>query len=343
MKMLTTKQAADFLGVSIRTLKYWRKTGKLQPTMTGAKGAKFYSEVQLLEVQKILTGAKYFTDKVQECKKSGVQDLNFARVQENNDKNFAPLKKSCTPNLSPLIVKGFVKGDSATPSTYDTVQPVTQNNENVIGFKYEPPPQTGDNQTGETKKATDNPSVAKNIDNSNTNDNTENKKLPENEPKNFKVDGLLDNLPTAIKSLQRYLPTRDDGKTPRGKEWQKSENHKFLSDVATKHAALFLKGNPNFLALDFDHVLNADGTFVNAAAQDFYKYSKSKSFITSTKLSRLPATCLTARQMLRYLQAKLSTILFLNCCRKLHGRMEKNSSLIIILSPTPTNTKRQEP
>jgi len=273
MKMLTTKQAADFLGVSIRTLKYWRKTGKLQPTMTGAKGAKFYSEVQLLEVQKILTGAKYFTDKVQECKKSGVQDLNFARVQENNDKNFAPLKKSCTPNLSPLIVKGFVKGDSATPSTYDTVQPVTQNNENVIGFKYEPPPQTGDNQTGETKKATDNPSVAKNIDNSNTNDNTENKKLPENEPKNFKVDGLLDNLPTAIKSLQRYLPTRDDGKTPRGKEWQKSENHKFLSDVATKHAALFLKGNPNFLALDFDHVLNADGTFVNAAAQDFYKYN----------------------------------------------------------------------
>ena len=49
-KLFSTKDAADFLHVSIRTLKYWRKTGKLVPIVTvchGDRRDKFYSQEQL--------------------------------------------------------------------------------------------------------------------------------------------------------------------------------------------------------------------------------------------------------------------------------------------------------
>lgn len=64
-KLYSTKEAAKFLGVSVRTLKYWRKSGKLVPEIKGAnglrggreKGAK-YTEEQLKRVQ---TSAKRVT------------------------------------------------------------------------------------------------------------------------------------------------------------------------------------------------------------------------------------------------------------------------------------------
>lgn len=68
MNLYSTKETAEMLHISIRTLKYWRKTGKLIPEAKGAKGAKFYSEVQLAEVQKVLKGTKNFTAKLQGCK-----------------------------------------------------------------------------------------------------------------------------------------------------------------------------------------------------------------------------------------------------------------------------------
>ena len=37
-KLYSTKQAAKFLGVSVRTLRYWRKSGKLVPTIKGDTG-----------------------------------------------------------------------------------------------------------------------------------------------------------------------------------------------------------------------------------------------------------------------------------------------------------------
>ena len=82
----------------------------------------------------------------------------------------------------------------------------------------------------------------------------------------------LDYLPTEIKSLKRFIPVRDDKKTPKGSGWQKAENQKFLSDIATIHAAFFIKGEgeQNFIALDFDNVLNDDGTFSNDKAYKFY-------------------------------------------------------------------------
>lgn len=82
----------------------------------------------------------------------------------------------------------------------------------------------------------------------------------------------LDYLPTEIKSLKRFIPVRDDKKTPKGSGWQKAENQKFLSDIATIHAAFFIKSDSeqNFLVLDFDNVLKDDGTFSNDNAYKFY-------------------------------------------------------------------------
>ena len=122
MKMYSTKEFALVAGVSIRTLKYWRKSGKLEPVGKGAKGAKFYSEVQILEVQK-LKGANCTSEisevqnkecKVQECKNNVTVEVGSSTkgvsVQENlkelaeeikrqdtkvvADKYFSPARKS---------------------------------------------------------------------------------------------------------------------------------------------------------------------------------------------------------------------------------------------------------
>ena len=48
-KLLSTKEAAEFLHVSLRTFKYLTRAKKIAPVQIGAKGAKFYSPVQLEE------------------------------------------------------------------------------------------------------------------------------------------------------------------------------------------------------------------------------------------------------------------------------------------------------
>ena len=245
-KMLTTKQAADFLGVSVITMKRLRKNGTLKPVSVKDNGYSLYFQEQL-EIFK-----KSYQSYQTRITKSSITPIKTSI----NDTTLAVGDTGLQKIFANLTVKGFVQSENVTPSTYDIVQPVTQNNENVIGFKYSPPPETGD-----TKKATDYPFVAQN----NTFDINYNNE-------NFNVKGLLNNLPTEIKFLPRFIPVRDDGKTPRGKEWQKSENQKSLAEIVTSNSAFFIKGEPNILALDFDHVLNTDGTFANAAAQDFYNY-----------------------------------------------------------------------
>ena len=46
-QLLSTREAAQFLGVTTRTLKRWRASGKLVPCVTGDRGDKFYSMSQL--------------------------------------------------------------------------------------------------------------------------------------------------------------------------------------------------------------------------------------------------------------------------------------------------------
>lgn len=78
------------------------------------------------------------------------------------------------------------------------------------------------------------------------------------------------NLPEELLPLKRFIKVRDDEKTPHGKGWQKAENQKNLSEITTINAAFFIKGEPNYLILDLDHVLDDDKKFKNSAAQDFY-------------------------------------------------------------------------
>ena len=42
--LLTTKQAAEFLGVSVRTLKRWRKSGKLVPDTISQRFLQVFKE-----------------------------------------------------------------------------------------------------------------------------------------------------------------------------------------------------------------------------------------------------------------------------------------------------------
>ena len=88
--------------------------------------------------------------------------------------------------------------------------------------------------------------------------------------------GNLNNLPPEIQSLKRFLNVRTKGdgagKTPQGTGWQNEENQKFLKDIFTNNAAFFIKGSAdvNFLVFDLDNVLDDNGKFINAAAQDWY-------------------------------------------------------------------------
>ena len=45
--LLTTAEAAKFLGVTTKTIKNWRKSGKLVPYQTGENGYSLYSAEQL--------------------------------------------------------------------------------------------------------------------------------------------------------------------------------------------------------------------------------------------------------------------------------------------------------
>ena len=47
MELLTTKQAAEILGVTVKTIKRWRKSGQLIPVQTGDNGYSAYSHEQL--------------------------------------------------------------------------------------------------------------------------------------------------------------------------------------------------------------------------------------------------------------------------------------------------------
>lgn len=69
MKNYNTEQAAKFLNVSVRTLKYWRKNGKLIPSITDSRGAKLYTRVQLEGVQNVKSGVQ----KSEGCKKSSAE------------------------------------------------------------------------------------------------------------------------------------------------------------------------------------------------------------------------------------------------------------------------------
>lgn len=109
MKLFSTKEFAEAAGVSIRTLKYWRKSGKLIPVQKGAKGAKFYSGVQLLEVQKYLKGANL---KGANC----TSEISGVQNQECKSEEVQTNIHDCTPIQEDVTPSGVQTGEDVTPS-----------------------------------------------------------------------------------------------------------------------------------------------------------------------------------------------------------------------------------
>lgn len=109
--------------------------------------------------------------------------------------------------------------------------------------------------------------------NTNKNDNTFHQKL--------------ENLPTEILALTRFLPTRKDNpKAPRGKDWQKPENQMrysklkgiggFVAATETEESLIFF---------DFDHVLDDKGNFINDAAEKWFNDLHGESFYCERSIS----------------------------------------------------------
>ena len=98
---------------------------------------------------------------------------------------------------------------------------------------------------------------------------------------NNTVTQSLENLPDEILALPRFFPVKKD-KVPKLKGWSKPENQKLFSEIeglAGFDTAAHGKG-AEYLLLDFDHVLNDNGEFINADAEQLFNrvHEKLKSY-----------------------------------------------------------------
>ena len=83
-KLFSTKEAADFLNVSIVTLKRWRKSGKLKPITTRINGYSEYSFEQLVSFKTSITQHQEEYKPVSHDTSLGKDDTGF----EKNDTTF---------------------------------------------------------------------------------------------------------------------------------------------------------------------------------------------------------------------------------------------------------------
>lgn len=96
--------------------------------------------------------------------------------------------------------------------------------------------------------------------------------------KNFRQN--LNNLPVELSEAKRFFPvvlTPDGKKLPRIKEWQNPDNQKFAAQIeglvgfdTCGHSI-----EEDYLFLDFDHVLDNNGNFVNDNAYRWYNFCAS--------------------------------------------------------------------
>lgn len=90
----------------------------------------------------------------------------------------------------------------------------------------------------------------------------------------------LHNLPAEILALPRFLKTRPDKpKAPVDKNWQRPENQKPYSKLrGVRGFVAATEQEGGLLFLDGDHVLNADGSFVNAEAERWFNLLRGNGF-----------------------------------------------------------------
>lgn len=97
----------------------------------------------------------------------------------------------------------------------------------------------------------------------------------------------LNNLPKEIFSQPRFFRVAKD-KTPLVKQWNNPVNQKLCSDIQGL-AGFDTCGHdraPDYLFLDFDHVLDDDGLFVNHDAEQWYNFCASSDTFCERSISR---------------------------------------------------------
>ncbi len=91
------------------------------------------------------------------------------------------------------------------------------------------------------------------------------------------INRLKKNLPEVIASSARFFRVGSD-KVPHQKEWSKSENQLSLDKLdlwAGECVGFCTNGTPDFALLDFDHIFNKEGDYVNDTTRLFVEDIKS--------------------------------------------------------------------
>ena len=87
------------------------------------------------------------------------------------------------------------------------------------------------------------------------------------------MNQILTNLPQEILSTQRFFPVGAD-KAPHMKDWGNPDKQKFYSDFKglVGFDTVGHGRGVDYLFLDFDHVLNGNGEFINDEAEKYFNY-----------------------------------------------------------------------
>lgn len=159
---MTTKEAADYLHVSIRTFKYWIKANNIRPVQTGARGTKFYSPVQLNNFRSAMTCAnvnQFCTTEFEMVDNCTRQKNEKSKMENNtmkynynslpfgltNKKNFVMFKiendKDGKPTKRPYNALTGNLAEVNNPDTWATfeqaLETYNQGNYNGIGYVFD--------------------------------------------------------------------------------------------------------------------------------------------------------------------------------------------------------------
>ena len=138
MKLYTTKEFAELSGVSIRTLKYWRKSGKLIPAVNNGKGKTFYSKEQIFIAKKILgANLKILGANFTKNQNSWVQisdNLTEKGVTKPNDEvsKFMEENKQLYPTKELVIATDKMKKNIFNPTKQSTARGIIEDKKSKI-------------------------------------------------------------------------------------------------------------------------------------------------------------------------------------------------------------------
>ena len=93
MKLFKTGEAAKFLGVSTKTIKNWRKSGKLTPIKTGENGYCLYADFQLGKIKNELGKLGNEVGKAGNFPTLQTRENVNQPVKQTREANFAPVTK----------------------------------------------------------------------------------------------------------------------------------------------------------------------------------------------------------------------------------------------------------